>query len=335
MRQISFQFGYDYIHDRAFCHHEASRYSEPCGDSSTEGRGLLEASKTIIKSNEWREKARYLDLVRGTRLGTLGYLPLEIRQMIWRNFFVYGHCSRALCQCNQQEEREQRQVAPNLPHEPQIFWRDHPVWGSAEYLSSSGLDDCLDDYIDRSTIFRLQKRSESFEKRVSFQWCRYQGLQDVSETIRGEIEALFFLAHQFTFKHPFDMMSFCELLPLVCRESLRHISIWLCYPDWPWGYYPWPPNALISERRYEVLVEAWKDSVRGLPETVSTVLVRIGEMDAAKRQLVMLRTVAESIKVEAKQATITICSEGNYGPLSDGNMVAYQAVLDDVMKHSS
>lgn len=38
---------------------------------------------TVLKTSAWYSNARQLDLQRRTRLGTLGYLPWEVRQQIW------------------------------------------------------------------------------------------------------------------------------------------------------------------------------------------------------------------------------------------------------------
>ena len=47
-------------------------------------RHLATMLQKTLESERWFHNGRLLDLERGTRLGTLGYLPAEIRNQIWR-----------------------------------------------------------------------------------------------------------------------------------------------------------------------------------------------------------------------------------------------------------
>ena len=331
MNPTSHQVGYVYIDNRAYHHicfmasFMASWKPECCGESSAARRSLPDAPQADMETSKWRQKARYLDIIRGTHLGTLGHLPVEIRHQIWRRFFEYSYCPSVRRYCNRREERAQRQVAADLPREPQIFWADLPRSSSYEYIGGGQVRFGVGK-VEGSMIFSLD-RWWNQPGGGSLRWWQSRGPECASATIRAEMEAVFFLTHQFTFRNPFEMTSFCELLPLAGRRCLRHISIWLCIPHWPYA-------GIVSNRGFEALVQSWKDGICDLPETVTTVLVKVDGKDAAGRQLQLLRAVAESIRGLAAQAVITVCREGYFGRWSDEDMVAYRAVVEDVIGRS-
>ena len=317
MLQRPFDVGYGYVED----HHAYWMDASGSRGSSTERQGLLALFRVKdIEASKWREKARYLDVIRGTYLGTLGYLPLEIRYQIWQMFFTFNYCPPVRRYCNKSERRTQHQVAANLPREPQIFWSDRPRYSLHD--SSWRDDDFVNGNSLKPIIFSLERYSAD-SKISSCHWRRHWELQWVSKSVREEMEAVFFLTHQFTFRNPFEVISFCGLLPPGGWQCLRHISLWLCVPHWPWQY-----DARISDREFENQIETWKDSVRHLPETVTTVLVNLDGRGKMGRELDLLRAIVETFRRVAKEAVVTICKDGDYGELTKGRLAAYQEVVD-------
>ena len=187
------------------------------------------------RNKAWKQQACENDMRLGTKLGTLGYLPPEIRSDIWKHCLViemttsynYHRVSRYRLRHGSAE-----------PSEPAIGWhmpRNQSIFNPNAYRSLSSA--C-------SIIINLRCASPS---------------------IRFEIEQMFLSTQDFLFADPDTLAKFCKMLPNEHRNRFRHIMIYLAMRDLrsPRSYclIDGPPQPTFP-------IAYWTTAIRWLPSTV-------------------------------------------------------------------
>ncbi|KAL6715422.1 hypothetical protein ACLMJK_006383 [Lecanora helva] len=307
----------------------------------------------------WRQRASYLDIIRGTRLGTLGYLPREIREQIWETFFVFTFTylpRQPRISLPEPEPLAQRRLARDLPCEPQVFLCGNhhsdpfSLWGDERRFGAPGSGSNLyylneveirssqptripfsRDARNRPLWFALGRRNLGLPAMWAFSrhhWWTALGLQAASETVHEEMDFVFFSRHEFTFKTCFDLLHFCRIMPPDRLECLRRVVIWLRGQHWS---YDLGGNCING---YERTIELWQETIRCLPENLNTVLLRMGGECMNRMELDALGVIVQNIRQVAKRAVITICRDGDMGLLSDEKLAMYRSVVDEALRCS-
>ena len=155
-------------------------------------------------TNQWIHEAHSLDKDCHTQFGTLNHLPPEIRQMIWKELFVF--------QLGDNLEQNQIRLAPNIPLEPQIFW-DYGIEKNVFCIRSYGV-------YALPRRFRDDRRSRAsispyitWYRRQPIGYNIVKNLKIASPTIRFELETVFLTIHEFSFQNPRMLARFCALYP--------------------------------------------------------------------------------------------------------------------------
>ena len=253
----------------------------------------------IEKSNaprSWRQKARDLDRERGTSLGSLGYLPPEVRRQIWKTFFAFvvtpSGKRRPGC-----EEWNQIRRAADLPFQPRIFWEPEVpdgIFGLRSYSVTVDIDSVASKNLDRSSNVRPARHSMTWYRENHFGYGILKKPLLASQTIRFELETLFLSMHQFSFDRPSTLMKFCRILTDSHRKSLRHLALWIKGPRlWP--------GQRVDEDHY---VAVWRRAVRTIPNSLKAVLIcTSGGFDSKEQEQRILGAIAETVEEMAPWTT--------------------------------
>ena len=204
-----------------------------------------------LRLRAWYSNARLLDLQRGTRLGTLGHLPWEVRQHIWA-LLIDGAISWPYVA---------RLNNGNLVH----YLASRPV----PYNSFANLD-----YSNRnSKVMEIEYQSHSDNRTRVSNW--YQ-LRDVSLAVEYEVDAMLFSRRILHFSCPCSLRRFIAQLSPFQRRHFFHLSITLftrcgCCQPYYFGHEPFYMSA-----------DMWLMALISLPPGLRNVFVDIGDKNIEK-----------------------------------------------------
>lgn len=153
----------------------------------------------------------------GPRLGTLRYLPFEIRQQIYSHVFNL-------------QFQDVFQKHPDLGYRGGVFYLASSTW-------YGGMHRVLDDYLHGSLLYRPHNiygdehvdifYLSSYTSRDCL-WPRSSGhLREASLSLRDEFDRFFFSKHTFKFRCPETMNRFISYLSTEQKKHLRKITLCL------------------------------------------------------------------------------------------------------------
>ena len=206
-------------------------------DASQESReALSKVLKEAAKQWLWYYHAAQLDARNHTRLGTLAYLPIEIRSQIWDHLLRYQIA----------RHRYTHYTDPRLRNRRQLFisdcrWSDDSqAWDS---LRRNIIEIRLDNYFSQSWLSTIRA---------------------VSPTIRNECDSILFSSRILRFECPSVMTNFISQLSTHQLTHLFHIRVNVfadCNCDLPHGGEH--PNG-------------WLASFASLPSNLRTAIIETG-----------------------------------------------------------
>jgi len=262
------------------------------------------------RNKKWSRESRDLDVKNRTRLGTLGYLPLEVRQQIWG--IVLNVCIPPL-------EYPYSNIKPQYP--PNEMFQPEVSFGQGKATDVFQLLDKAEPYGMWPTLCPRPLAS------------RYllDDLQRSSLTIRTEVAAVFLSTHTFSFWDPFSLRCFCKAIPFKLRERLCHATIWFGRRT---RRSLWEENEgedlndCLTNLRDKIM--EWRDAANWLPSTVRTVKFRISdEIAHEKLEWRVLEQIARTVVEIAPEASMRVCLDGRKGQLGDGSWFAHTAIMEN------
>ena len=198
-----------------------------------------------LRLRAWYAKARKLDLQRGTRLGTLGYLPWEVRRHIWALLIERGISWPYVARLNN----------GNLFH----FFASRPVPYNSFANPNSNKN---------SKVIEIEYQNHNDNRtRVSYLFR----FRNVSLTVKYEFDAMLFSTRILHFNCPYSLRRFIAQLSPFQRRHFFHLSINLftrcrCCPPYYFGH----EDLYISANK-------WLIPLISLPLGLRNVFVDIGD----------------------------------------------------------
>ena len=200
---------------------------------------LSKVLKEAAKKWLWHHYAAQLDATDQTKLGTLAYLPVEIRRQIWDHLLRYQSA----------QHRYTRYTNPRLKNRRQLLI-SHARWSD----DSQARDSLHHDVIEI--------RQEAY---LSRPWL--YPIRAVSSTIRDECDVILFSSRILRFECPNTMGKFFSHLSTYQQTRLFHIRVNLfaeCNCDFPHrGEHP----------------NGWLASFTSLPPNLRTMVIETGKTD--------------------------------------------------------
>ena len=199
-------------------------------------RALSEVLKEAAKKWLWRYGATQLNARDQTKLGTLAYLPVEIRRLIWDHLLRYQLAQHRYTRCTDPALKNRRQLFI-----PDRGWSvDSQAWDSVHH---DIIEIRQDNYFSRPWLFPIRA---------------------VSPTIRDEYDSILFSSRVLRFECPNVMSNFISRLSTLRLAQFFHIRVNIfadCNCDLPHGGEH--PNG-------------WLASFMSLPPNLRTIVIETG-----------------------------------------------------------
>lgn len=240
----------------------------------------------------WFANAHEQDIARRTQLGTLGYLPIEVRLQIWAQF-----------------------VTPEGPMAP---WGDFVTtiesvgprfFDNKEYRTHDIWDDIYSSPGRHLIPLKIGGGSCPFVRRN----CAYR-MNEVSHDLAAEVQQTFFFRHTIAFEDPMSFTAFLQMIPPDPEQSFAfYLKIYEEKMDAAGGF-----------------PAAWYDALERIPKNTRSVTFELGRWTASvEGQLQCLDVLNKRVKRSAPGAIrrIAPCSEGAD---VEGRWRMWEEVLRDV-----
>lgn len=271
----------------------------------------------------WRQRALVNDILLGTRLGTLGYLPFEIRWKIWRYLLVFSVQSNlpvgGFWQGQTLGRPFQHQLRADNSFDTQMFWV-HPEHRDAifDQIETEDVFDIRTYYVH----FHPWKSKLSGE--VYFAGDTLYNLRNTSPSIKFEIDKAFLSTQNLSFDNPQMLATFFTILPEEHHNSCHNINIWL-------GMRPrWYNHQWLYCHMMNGDIEAWTNAISYIPSGIRSVTIRVGGIFRMREQeLRVLYMMAKTAKEVTPDVVIMVSEEGIGGSLSRETKAAFDAAVKD------
>ena len=209
-------------------------------DASQESmEALSKVLKEAAKKWLWRHYAAQLDATAQTKLGTLAYLPVEIRRQIWDHLLRHQLAQHRYTRCTDLRLKNRRQLLIS-----DAGWSDDSrAW---DFPNHDVIEIRQETYLSRSWLYAIRA---------------------VSSTIRDECDVILFSSRILRFECPDTMGKFFSHLSTYQWTRLFHIRVDLfadCNCDSPHrGEHP----------------NGWLASFTSLPPNLRTMVIETGKTD--------------------------------------------------------